>query len=98
MYGIAPILPVELSIPTWAVLPWEEVRTRAELLALRARQLERRPDDIAELEAAAHLQRTRERNKEYFDTRHQTTGRTFEVGDMVLLHDTKLENQSDRTL
>jgi hypothetical protein len=36
------ILPIELSIPTWQVLPWDEVSDTALLLAMRARQFEKR--------------------------------------------------------
>jgi hypothetical protein len=36
------ILPIELSIPTWQVLPWKEVTDTPSLVAMRARQFQRR--------------------------------------------------------
>jgi len=39
VYGRKAVLPIELKFRTWQVLEWEKVRNRAELLALRARQL-----------------------------------------------------------
>ena len=63
------LLPVEIAMETWRVVDWLRVERagnkRAELLALRAWQLERRPEDI---EKAAEAQRkSREANREYFD-------------------------------
>ena len=64
-HGAEAILPIELDIPTWKTLPWLEVRTTDELLALRARQIQRRDEDLEE--AALYLQRMREKGKEVFD-------------------------------
>ena len=35
--GREPVLPIELNIPTWRILPWEEVHDTTELIAMRAR-------------------------------------------------------------
>ena len=48
MIGQAPVMPTETVIATWTVLPWKEEMSREELLADRIRQLEVRPEDIAE--------------------------------------------------
>jgi hypothetical protein len=72
------VLPIELEAPTWNVLPWEEVRDTADLLAVRARQLERREEDLEE--ARLHLQRVRESNKDYFDENHRLRAEDFNVG------------------
>ena len=82
---------------SWRVVDWLHVERAgnktAELLALRPRQLERRPEDI---EKAAEAQRkSREANREYFDKHrcHRPKGEDHELrsGDLVLLHDTKLD-------
>ena len=82
---------------SWCVVDWLRVERvgnkRVELLALRARQLERRPEDI---EKAAEAQRkNREVNREYFDKhrRHRPKGENHKLpsGDLVLLHDRKLD-------
>ena len=59
------MLPIEMELPTWRVLPWDQVRTTDELLALRARQLQRRGEDLEE--AALHIRRSREHANEEFD-------------------------------
>lgn len=81
-----PILPIELEISTWNVLQWDRVVDTADLVAMRARALERRNEDLEE--AAAHLRRMRELGKKYFDERHRLRTRPLEVGMLVLSHDT----------
>ena len=39
IYGREAVLPIELKFRTWRILEWEKTRSRADLLALRARQL-----------------------------------------------------------
>ena len=82
---------------SWRVVSWLHVERagnkREELLALRARHLQRRLEDI---EKAAEVQRkSREANREYFDKhrRHRPEGENHELcdGDLVFLHDTKLD-------
>lgn len=34
--GNEPVLPIELEIPTWRILPWDEVHPTSDLLAMRA--------------------------------------------------------------
>ena len=95
-YGTEAVLPVELHVPTWQTLPWDTVRTTEDLLALRARQLQRRDEDLEE--ARLHLRRHREANKELFDNTHRIQEGGFEEGDLVLLHDTKRDNMHNEKL
>jgi hypothetical protein len=81
-----PILPIELDITTWSVMNWGEVTTTEDLIAVRARALERRTEDLEE--AAAHLNRMRRLGKEAFDKRHNLLQKPFEIGELVLSHDT----------
>ena len=53
----APVMPTETAIATWTVLPWKEDMSREELLVVRIRQLEGRP------EAIRRQQEARFRNK-----------------------------------
>jgi len=62
-------LPIEFNIPTWRVLPWDEVHDTKNLLALRARQIQRRDENLKE--AVAHLKRRRIAEKKDFDDRHR---------------------------
>ena len=68
MTGQAPVMPTETVIATWRVLPWKEEMIREEQLAVRIRQLEGRPEDIAE--ATRRQQEARFRNKSRFNTKH----------------------------
>ena len=58
VFGQECLLPVEIAMESWRVVDWLRMERaenkRAELLALRARQLERRPEDI---EKAVEAQR-----------------------------------------
>ena len=91
MYGQKPVMPIEEVVPTWSMLPWEDGLSREELLALRIRQLERRPEDIEV--AIKRLKEAREKNKERFDRKHRLRPKGIEGGDWVLVYDSSLDNQ-----
>jgi hypothetical protein len=84
VYANRPRLPIELEIPTWQVMNWDQVVDRSDLIATRARVLERREEDLEE--AALHLRRAREMNKEAFDQvhDHQIRDAPLEKGSLVL--------------
>ena len=94
--GSKPVLPIELKVPTWRILPWDEVHSTADLLAMRVRQLQRRDDDLEE--AALHLQRMRLEGKERHDEKHGIRNEELALGDIVLLHDTRREKDMSRKL
>jgi hypothetical protein len=87
--GMEAILPIELDIPTWRILPWNSIQTTEDLLAMRARQLLRREDDLEE--ARLHLQRMREQGKDLWDAEHVMQPTVIEAGHFVLVHDTQRE-------
>lgn len=98
LYGEQAVLPIECEVPTWQTRNWLKIRNTADLLATRARQIERRDADL--VEAAHRLERMRERNQEYFDNTHTLRLKPLEVNNLVLLHNTKLDKEltSDRKL
>ena len=73
---------------------------RAELLALRARQRQRRPEDIEK--AAEGQRKSREANRQYFDKhrRHRPQGENHELRDrdLVLLYGTKHDSSHSHKL
>ena len=91
MFGQKPVMPIEEVVSTWSVLPWEDGLSREELLALRIRQLERRPEDIEV--AIKRLKKAREKNKERFDRKHRLRPKSIQNGDWVLVYDSSLDNQ-----
>ena len=66
-YANRPMLPIELKYPTWAILHWKKDCEESEVIALRARALECREEDLDE--AKLYLRRAREKNAEYHDAR-----------------------------
>ncbi|KAE8822182.1 hypothetical protein HRS9139_10445 [Pyrenophora teres f. teres] len=95
--GQNPVLPIELVVPTWQSLPWSEVRSHADLLAVRAMQLQFRKEN---LEEAVH--RTRRLRKEAVESRNakKDVPKPFRVGDLVLVWDAikSIDKSSDRKL
>ena len=71
-------------------LPWEKVETRADLIALRAEQIERRDQDVSD--TIIRLQRLRAQNKEYHDSHRNLRIAPLKEKDLVLLHNTRLED------
>ena len=63
------VVPIEEVVPTWSVLPWDDNINRVELLALKIRQLDKRPEDIQV--AIKRLKVARKKNKERFDRKHR---------------------------
>ena len=94
--GNEPVLPIELEIPTWRILPWEDVHTTRDLLAIRARQLQRRDEDLEE--AVHQLQRMRQERKERHDEKHGIRQEELAMGSIVLLHDTRREKDMSQKL
>ena len=82
--GQNPVLPIELAVPTWQSLPWSEVKSQADLIAVRAAQLQFRRD---QLEEAVH--RTRRLRSEAVDDRNnkKSLPKAFQEGDLVLIWD-----------
>lgn len=87
--GTEPVLLIELDISTWRILSWDEVQTTADLLEMRARQLQRRDEDMEE--ATLLLQRMRMQGKDLFDNTHRIREEPLAVDDLVLLYDSQRE-------
>jgi hypothetical protein len=96
VYGREAVLPIELKFRTWRILEWEKVKNqdRAELLALRTRQLLGRDEDLEEVRL--RKQRKRMEGKEAFDRTHQIRQEEIKEGDLVLRHDSIAEIDMSR--
>ena len=88
------MLPIELKFRTWRILEWDKVRDRAELLALRTRQLQGRNEDLEEVRL--RKQRKRMEGKESFDQSRQIRQTEITEGDLVLRHDSIAEVDMSR--
>ena len=80
------VLPIELCIPTWQTIPWDEVHDTESLIAARARQFERRDSRLQE--AIDRSVRLREQGKEWFDAKAHFRPEELKEGDLVLVRDT----------
>jgi hypothetical protein len=70
--------------------------TSVELLTLRIRQLERRPEDLEQ--AAETLKKSRFKSKEQFERRYAKRLRreVYQAGDLVLVRNTRIEKELNR--
>lgn len=91
VFGQDCVLPVELTAVSWATVSWNRVRSREDLLAARARQLERRDDDLEK--AKENVRESRGKNKRFFDIKRRERREGLEIGDMVLLYNSTLDKQ-----
>jgi len=80
------------------VLEWEKITGRAELLALRTRQLIGRDEDLEEVRL--QKQRKRMEGKESFDRTCQIRQTEIKEGDLVLKHNSiaKVDMSRNRKL
>ena len=74
VFGQECVLPVELKAASWAVIAWERVRTLEDLLVVRARQLERKEEEIFTVQES--IRPSRLRNKAQFDKVHHSNNNT----------------------
>jgi hypothetical protein len=83
--GQNPVLPIDLSIPTWQTLPYRRVTHWAQLLAIRAMQLDLRDQFIKD--AVDQTERLRALKKQYWDDTREIRQGDIKAGDLVLLWD-----------
>jgi hypothetical protein len=85
---------IELKISIWRILSWQEIHIIEDLLTMRARQLQRRNENMNE--AKNLLKRMRKQNKKYFDSKHFTTNKNINKNDLVFFHD--IQHENDRNI
>jgi len=84
IYGREAILPYETRFPVWRLLDWTKIKTREELLEVRARQLQLRDEDMEEI--ALRKRRFREQGKAAFDAKHRLRLQEIKAKDVVLVY------------
>ena len=96
LHGVHPVLPFDLTESTFMVKGFKSGMSRADLLALRMRQIQKRQTDLDR--AAAQLTKFRIRSKEKFEKKFQKRMRSgpFDPGDLVLVRHTEIEKSLDR--
>ena len=96
LYEYDAILFIEIEYFTWHMMNWNKIQSIENLLTLRVRQLKRKNENFDE--AALHLRRMREQNKELFDDKHQLRKIFLNVNDLMLKHNIKFDNRHDLKL
>ncbi|KAI0038821.1 hypothetical protein FA95DRAFT_1464079, partial [Auriscalpium vulgare] len=96
IHGVHPVLPFDLTEATFMIDGYHSGLSPTELLVLRTRQLEKRPEDIEC--AAKELARHRFASKEQFERRFakRMTTTEFSPGAWVLIRNTRVEKEMNR--
>lgn len=96
IHGIHPVLPMDLSDATFLVEGYRSGMSSAELLALRMRHLERRPEDLSR--AAAALKKARFTSKEEYEWRYRKRLRRehYKPKELVMIRNTGVETHLNR--
>ncbi|KAJ5636869.1 uncharacterized protein N7484_010182 [Penicillium longicatenatum] len=79
-----------MEVPTWSTLLWETISSTEDLISLRARQILQKDQDVTE--AIHRFERIQERNKTYFDSTKVIRLYPLEVGNLVLVHNTQMQD------
>ncbi len=88
------MLSIKLKISIWRILFWQKIYIIEDLLTMRARQLQRRNENMNETRNL--LKRMRKQDKKYFDSKHFTSNKNINKNDFVLLHD--IQHENDRSI
>jgi hypothetical protein len=75
------MLSIELKISIWRILSWQKIHIIEDLLTMRARQLQKRDENMNE--AGNLLKRMRKQNKKYFDLKHFVTNKDINKNDVT---------------
>ena len=95
VFGQDCVLPVELTAYSWAYINWSIVKSTAERLAARAKQLEHKDQEIQN--ALQRIRVNRMANKRRFDKERRTRKDKLKEGDMDLLHNTLLKSNGRKS-
>jgi hypothetical protein len=96
LFGQHPVLPFDITHATFMIDGFREGLSTSDLLALRIRQLEKRPEDIAK--AAASLKKHRCKSRDIFEQKYRHLFHTtdFYQGQLVLMRNSAVEDSLDR--
>jgi hypothetical protein len=95
-HGIHPLLPFDITEATFLSPPQDFGMTTEELVALRARQLAKRPQDIERMRET--VTESRRKNLERFEREHgdKIVDFDFKPGALVLVRNTRIEESLNR--
>lgn len=96
VHGVHPLLPFDIIEATYLAPPQDFGMSTEDLVALRARQLAKRPEDIAKMQGA--VTKSRCDNLERFEKRHgsRIIDFDFKPGSLVLVRNSRFEESLNR--
>ena len=96
VHGVHPLLPFDIYESTYLVPKQDFGMSTEELIAVRARQLAKRPQDLARMQDLVSA--SRRRNLERFEKRHgsRIVDFDFQPGALVLVRNTRVEESLNR--
>jgi hypothetical protein len=96
LHATDPLLPLDIAEATFLVEEFRSGLSTSDLLALRARQIAKHPEDVAR--AAETLRKARFASKKQFEQRFikRLSRETYEPGELVILRNTPVELSHDR--
>ena len=96
LHGVHPVLPFDLTEATFMIQGYQKGLSSSDLLALRIRHLQKRPEDLER--AAQALVKARFRSKAQFERRfmRRLKRMPLKVGDLVLIRNTRIEQEMNR--
>jgi hypothetical protein len=96
LHGTYPLLPFDITEATFMIEEYRAGLTTSELLALRVRQLSKKPEDIKR--AARMLKKHRLGSKRQFEQRFAKllTQESYKIGELVLMRNSIIENHLDK--
>jgi hypothetical protein len=96
VHGVHPLLPFDIHEATYLAPTQDFGITTEELIAIRARQLQKRPEDIANLQQI--VTKYRHTNLERFEKRHgsRIVDFNFKPGSLVLVRNSRIEDSLNR--
>jgi hypothetical protein len=96
VHGVHPLLPFDIHEATYLAPTQDFGITTEELIAIRAQQLEKRPEDIANFQQI--VTKSRHENLERFEKRHgsRIVDFDFKAGSLVLVRNSRIEESLNR--
>jgi hypothetical protein len=88
------MLSFELKISIWRILFWQEIHIIENLLTMRARQLQRRNENMNKTKNL--LKWMRKQEKKYFNSKHFAANKNINKNDLVFFHD--IQHKNDRSI
>ena len=95
VHGVEPLFPFDITEATFLVsLPEQEAFSATDLVTWRARQLQKRVDDLAGMEEK--ILKARYRSAKEFEDSHRIKDFDFAVGSLVLVRNSRVEVELNR--